>query len=94
MKNGDKLSAFSDEKATTLDITGIHEQGDALKQEILNAVKDTQTPVLTTLPNVLVMRPDQFEDLNGGDEMAEMYQSQQRMYRTEFNVMECVIKEL
>lgn len=94
MKNGDRLSAISDEKANVLDITGILERGDALKQEIVSAVKDTQSVLLTKLPNILLMRPDQFEDLNGGDEMAQMYQSQQRMYVTPQNAMEVVIKEL
>jgi len=39
------------------------------------------------------MTPAQFEDLNGGDEMAAMYQSQQRMYMTPLNVMEVKVKE-
>lgn len=78
----------------TLDITPLKETGLALKQAILNAVKDTQSAVLLTpLPNKLVMTAKQFAELDplGGMQMA--YQSEERIYMTPLNAMDVVIKD-
>jgi hypothetical protein len=73
-----------------LDITDTKLKGEELKKEIWNRVKETQRLVIQTLPDVLRMTQDQFDELK--PDMDLMYQSNLHLYKTPDNVMEVEVK--
>lgn len=76
-----------------IDITDLKETGEALKQAIFNAVKDTQGILLAPLPNVLLMTKAQYDDLDPNPEMVKAYKSKDRIYVTPLNAMDIVVKD-
>lgn len=76
-----------------LDITDLRETGPELRKKIVEAVRDTQSVIITTLPNVLLMTVAQYQDLDPYGDMVGAYNSQQRLYKTEYNVMDIVVKD-
>lgn len=77
----------------TLDITSLTERGEALKQAIFNAVKDTQAIIMAPLPNELIMTAAQYEDQDPLGDMAQAYKSKDRVYITPLNAMDIVVKD-
>jgi len=75
-----------------IDISGITKTGDELKQEILNAVKDTQGVLMMELPDQLIMTKEQFEELQPDPDMQQMYESKDFLFYTPLNVMEVWVK--
>lgn len=80
-------------KDNVLDITDLKETGVELMQAIHDAVKDTQSVIITTLPNVLIMTSAQFESLDPYGEIVSTYRSKDRVYITPLNAMDVVIKD-
>jgi len=76
-----------------IDITPLKETGQALKQAIFNAVKDTQGVILAPLPNVLIMTKAQYDELDPDPEMQKAYKSKDRIYITPLNAMDVVVKD-
>lgn len=61
---------------------------DELKLRIVKDVEATQTTkIYQLLPDVLIMRRDQFDLVCDDPDMAGMYNSQDNMWRTPLNVM-------
>ena len=62
---------------------------DDLKQRIVKDVEATQTTkIYQLLPDVLIMRRDQFDLACEDPDMAGMYNSKDNMWRTPLNVLE------
>jgi len=77
-----------------LDITASkHREITPLKQEIYNAVKDTQRVIIRELPNQLLMTREQFDLLQEEPEFQRMYESKDFLYYTPMNVMEVRVKQ-
>lgn len=76
-----------------LDITSFKETGMKLAEAIEKAVKDTQTPILTPLPDEIRMTQAQFKDLAKLSGMQHLHQSNDRMWVTSMNVMEVRVAE-
>jgi hypothetical protein len=75
-----------------LDITDFKEMGAELRKVIVEAVRSTQSVVITTLPNIIKMTQKQYDSLLEQQNMVEMYQSTERMYVTPYNVMEVQVE--
>jgi hypothetical protein len=78
---------------TELNITDCKLKGDALRQEIVDRVKATQSVIIQTLPDMLVLTKEQYQELEDDSEMLPMYASKSGVYMTSENVMEVSIKE-
>lgn len=74
-----------------LDITPLRETGEELVRAIYNAVRDTQVPIMTQLPNILLMTAAQYKDLD--HHMINAYKSKDRVYMTPLNAMDVVVKD-
>lgn len=73
-----------------LDMTKFDELSkDQLKEAILDGVKNTQSEaLLMPLPDTLIIRQDQYDLLQDDPDLQNMYQSKDRLYATNLNVME------
>lgn len=72
---------------TILDITQYPQKNKLrLQESILEAVKDTQTGFMLTLPDELHMRVDQYELLQDDPQMLSSHKD--RLYYTKYNCME------
>lgn len=97
--NGDKINLRYFMDTNTLDISDLKERGEALREAIFNAVKDTQSIVVKPLPNVLVMTKDQFDDQLPFDEMVvpdgvvDRYKPKDHLWITPINAMDVVVKD-
>ena len=76
-----------------LDITDFKEKGIALKKAITQAVKDTQLILIRPYPSFITMTVEQYKDLQDDPDLKTMYQSDNHMYVTQYNIMEVVVKE-
>lgn len=76
-------------RGLTLDMRVSNKLGLELAQEIRKSVQATQEPIMTDLPSVLMVTPQQFASLNSYTE--EMYRTTDRIFRTPHNVMEVAI---
>ncbi len=99
--NGDTLNFSSFMDMSELDVSMLKERGEALKEAIYNAVKDTQSLIAKPLPNVLIMTKEQFDDLFAL-ELAEMiipdgevdhYKPKDHLWLTPMNIMDIVVKD-
>lgn len=77
---------------TTIDIRDWKQTGAELKAAIEQAVKDTQSVIIRELPHIIVMTGMQYDDLQDDPEMRGFWTDQSRVYSTQYNVMEVVIK--
>lgn len=77
-----------------LDITKWSQTGNELKRGIVDAVKDTQQPILTELPGEILMTHDQFDMLVTDPQAKGMYDSKDFVYMTPLNSMEVRVKQL
>lgn len=75
-----------------LDIRDWKQTGEALKTEIGNAVKATQSIIIQPLPNKLVMTRTQYEDLEQDPEMRSFQGSVERIFITPHNAMDVIVK--
>lgn len=73
-----------------IDITDCKLKGAALKQEIIDRVKATQSVIIQTLPNVLILTKEQYKDLEHDPEMYGAEKS--RVYITPYNAMDLDIR--
>jgi hypothetical protein len=78
---------------TELNITDCPLKGKALRQEIVDRVKATQSVIIRTLPDLLILTKEQYKDLEHDPQMIDMHQSKERIYATQYNVMELSIKD-
>lgn len=76
-----------------LDITDFKERGIELKKAITQAVKDTQLLIVKPYPSFITMTVEQYRDLQDDPDLKTMYQSDNHMYVTKYNIMEVVVKE-
>lgn len=76
----------------TVDITNLQLHGKELTDQIHQAVKDTQRYIIRPLPNKLVMRPDQFDELQHDPDMLGDYEPENHVFLTPMNAMDVVIK--
>lgn len=93
--NDDIFSSLHTEKPYALDITPFKEKGEALKKTIDLAVKDTQSVIVRSYPNKLIMTLNQYNDLTGKPGLLrEEYEGQEFfLYRTPYNIMEVEIED-
>lgn len=80
---------------TPLDITKYEELSkDDLKARIVRDVENTQsTAIEIPLPDLLLIRHDQYDLLQEDPDLFGAYESEQYMYRTPLNVMELRVKK-
>lgn len=76
----------------TIDIREQKETGIELKKLIQQAVADTQRTIIRELPDTLVLTGPQYDSLQDDDEMRGFWTTQERVYVTELNCMNVVIK--
>lgn len=79
----------SQEGNTDLDMRVSPNTGNELKEEIVHSVKRSQSTLITTLPDRLILTQKQFVSLQ--DDMQNMDQTEDRLYITPYNAMVCVI---
>lgn len=86
---------LSTEKPYSLNITDFKEKGKELATAVENAVKDTQSVIVRSYPNKLIMTLNQYNDLTGKPGLLrEEYEGQEFfLYRTPYNIMEVEIED-
>lgn len=75
----------------TIDITDCKLKGEELVTEIADRVKATQAVIIRTLPNKLVMRPDQYDELQHDIDMHGNYE-EEAVFITPHNAMDVIVK--
>lgn len=75
-----------------LDIRDFPQKGEALKEEITKAVASTQSVIIRTLPNKLVMTRAQYESLEHDPDLKSFEGTVDRVFVTKHNAMDVVIK--
>lgn len=76
-----------------LDITDVQLKGKELIDDIENKVYETQRYAVGFLPDYLILTKKQFEDLATQLKLPNMWDTEDRMYITKYNVMEVVIRD-
>ena len=73
----------------TLDITSWKLHGQELSDRIIKEVKSfAKSKLLVPIPDILMMTQDQYDDLNRQNGMYDVFYTEDKMYRTPYNVME------
>jgi len=73
----------------TLDITSYKEKGQELHDRIVKDVKSVaKSKLILPIPDLLRMTQDQYDELNLLSGMYDVYYTEDKMYKTPYNVME------
>lgn len=74
------------------DIRGYKQKGHELAKLINDEIALSQKYILTPLPDVLVMTQEQYDDLHKIKGLEPMYKSEDQIFVTPHNVMECRVR--
>lgn len=75
--------------SNVLDITSFKQKGVKLHEAIVKEVKPLATSkLLVPIPDVIKMTSEQYDDLNKLSNIQEFYHTEDKMYKTPYNVME------
>ena len=86
-KTAKKESEFT--PMNTLDISNWKIHGQELSNRIIKEVKSfAKSKLLVPIPDILMMTQDQYDDLSRLKGMYDVFYTEDKMYRTPFNVME------
>lgn len=91
------FSQFYD-KPPTLDITGWKQRGVSLRKAIIETVKDTQSVIVRSYPDKIIMTQAQYKMLSGTPDVIPgshdpSFEQEFYLYHTPHNLMEIIIKD-